>query len=224
MRKTTLVVGAGWAGRGGRAWPCRRPGRRARASRRDCRLLARPLRPAEAEHQSTDLQAPRGALSAGNETLPCARRVRALPGDYAERNQLDVRLATRVDRLDRDREGWLVRTSAGEMAAAQVNPPPATSTHPISPTGLAAANTEDGCCTRPNTALRNRSATWTCWSSDRDAPASRSPTTSPPAAPAASALRCARRPTSCSGPRVACPATFPRSQCSACRHRSPTPR
>jgi putative flavoprotein involved in K+ transport len=40
--------------------------------------------------------------------------------DYAERNQLDVRLATRVGRLDRDNGGWLVHTSAGETAAAHV--------------------------------------------------------------------------------------------------------
>jgi glycine/D-amino acid oxidase-like deaminating enzyme len=40
--------------------------------------------------------------------------------DHAERNELDVRLATRADRIDRDAEGWLVQTSAGEMAAAQV--------------------------------------------------------------------------------------------------------
>ncbi len=40
--------------------------------------------------------------------------------DYAERNALDVRLGTRVERLDPDGGGWLVRTSAGELHAAQV--------------------------------------------------------------------------------------------------------
>ena len=40
--------------------------------------------------------------------------------DYSERNELDVRLGTQAARIDRDGRSWLLRTSAGEMAAAQV--------------------------------------------------------------------------------------------------------
>ena len=41
--------------------------------------------------------------------------------DYTSHNELDVRLGTRVDRLDRsDPDGWLVRSSAGDLAAAHV--------------------------------------------------------------------------------------------------------
>jgi cation diffusion facilitator CzcD-associated flavoprotein CzcO len=40
--------------------------------------------------------------------------------DYARHNQLDVRFGTPVDRLDRDPGGWVVRSSAGDLAAAQV--------------------------------------------------------------------------------------------------------
>ena len=40
--------------------------------------------------------------------------------DYAADNGLDVRLRTRVERLDRDGAGWLVRTSNGDLRADQV--------------------------------------------------------------------------------------------------------
>jgi cation diffusion facilitator CzcD-associated flavoprotein CzcO len=39
---------------------------------------------------------------------------------YAERHQLDVRLRTAVKRIDRDGDGWIVRTSTGDMAAEHV--------------------------------------------------------------------------------------------------------
>ncbi|HEX2103214.1 MAG TPA: NAD(P)/FAD-dependent oxidoreductase [Solirubrobacteraceae bacterium] len=45
--------------------------------------------------------------------------VRHLDG-YAERHQVDVRLRTQVERVDRDGEGWLVRTTAGDFSAAHV--------------------------------------------------------------------------------------------------------
>ena len=38
---------------------------------------------------------------------------------YAARNQLDVRLGTTVDRIDRDDGRWVVRSSAGELPADQ---------------------------------------------------------------------------------------------------------
>jgi cation diffusion facilitator CzcD-associated flavoprotein CzcO len=40
--------------------------------------------------------------------------------DYAERSRLDVRPYTRVDRIERDDGGWLLRTSAGELPASHV--------------------------------------------------------------------------------------------------------
>jgi cation diffusion facilitator CzcD-associated flavoprotein CzcO len=40
--------------------------------------------------------------------------------EFAEHNELDVRLGTRVDRVDRDHGAWRVRTSAGDLTAAQV--------------------------------------------------------------------------------------------------------
>jgi cation diffusion facilitator CzcD-associated flavoprotein CzcO len=45
--------------------------------------------------------------------------VRYLRG-YAERHELDVRLRTAVERIDRDGEGFVVRTSAGDIAADHV--------------------------------------------------------------------------------------------------------
>ena len=40
--------------------------------------------------------------------------------DYAERNELDVRLGTRVDRIDRAGDGWMVRTEKGDFGADEV--------------------------------------------------------------------------------------------------------
>jgi cation diffusion facilitator CzcD-associated flavoprotein CzcO len=39
---------------------------------------------------------------------------------YAARFGVDVRLRTRVERIDRDGDGWVVRTSSGDVAAAHV--------------------------------------------------------------------------------------------------------
>jgi cation diffusion facilitator CzcD-associated flavoprotein CzcO len=39
---------------------------------------------------------------------------------YAHRHELDVRLRTTVERIDRDGEGFVVRTSSGDVAASQV--------------------------------------------------------------------------------------------------------
>jgi putative flavoprotein involved in K+ transport len=58
-----------------------------------------------------------------------SRAVGAFPGRddvarylerYAERHELDVRLRTTVERIDRDGDGFVVRTSAGDMAADHV--------------------------------------------------------------------------------------------------------
>ena len=39
---------------------------------------------------------------------------------YAERGGVEVRVNTLVDRIDRDPEGWTVRTPSGDVAASQV--------------------------------------------------------------------------------------------------------
>jgi cation diffusion facilitator CzcD-associated flavoprotein CzcO len=40
--------------------------------------------------------------------------------EYAQRNRLDIRLGTRVERIDRDEDGWVLRTSAGDVRGDQV--------------------------------------------------------------------------------------------------------
>ncbi len=39
---------------------------------------------------------------------------------YAERNRIDIRLGTRVERIDRDEDRWVLRTSAGDVRGDQV--------------------------------------------------------------------------------------------------------
>jgi cation diffusion facilitator CzcD-associated flavoprotein CzcO len=65
-------------------------------------------------------------------SLPGARHKRGTPmfpsrdelvrylEDYAKRGSVDVRVNTQVERIDRDGSGWIVRTSAGDLAADQV--------------------------------------------------------------------------------------------------------
>jgi cation diffusion facilitator CzcD-associated flavoprotein CzcO len=40
--------------------------------------------------------------------------------DYARHHQLEIRFGTHVERIDRDGDGWLVRTSSGDVPAADV--------------------------------------------------------------------------------------------------------
>ncbi len=53
-------------------------------------------------------------------TFPSREAMIAYLEAYARDNKLDVRLDTRVDRIDRDGSDWTVRTSAGNLRAAQV--------------------------------------------------------------------------------------------------------
>jgi cation diffusion facilitator CzcD-associated flavoprotein CzcO len=46
--------------------------------------------------------------------------VRAYFRDYAHAHQLDIRTGTPVERIDRDGEGWVLRTGAGDLPAARV--------------------------------------------------------------------------------------------------------
>ena len=84
------------------------------------RVLARPLRPAAPQLQPLVLAPARRALSAFGRHVSLPRRDGRYLEAYARDNKLDVRLDTRVDRIDRDGSGWTVRTSAGNLRAAQV--------------------------------------------------------------------------------------------------------
>jgi NADPH-dependent 2,4-dienoyl-CoA reductase/sulfur reductase-like enzyme len=63
---------------------------------------------------------PGGRYARGTGTFPSRDEMVAYLESYAERYQLDVRLRTRVERIDRDADGWTVRTSRGDVAAADV--------------------------------------------------------------------------------------------------------
>jgi putative flavoprotein involved in K+ transport len=63
---------------------------------------------------------PRGRYARGTGIFPSRDELVAYLEDYAGRHQVDVRLRTRVERLDRDGAGWVVRTSSGDVAAQQV--------------------------------------------------------------------------------------------------------
>jgi putative flavoprotein involved in K+ transport len=63
---------------------------------------------------------PGGAYARGTGIFPSRDEMVAYLESYAERYQLDVRLRTRVERIDRGAEGWIVRTTRGDMDAQHV--------------------------------------------------------------------------------------------------------
>ena len=63
---------------------------------------------------------PGGRYARGTAVFPSRDEVVGYLEDYAERHAVDVRLNTRVERIDRDGEGWIVRTSGDDVAAEQV--------------------------------------------------------------------------------------------------------
>jgi putative flavoprotein involved in K+ transport len=65
-------------------------------------------------------QLPGARFSRGTGVFPSRVDMVRYLGDYAERAGLDVRLGTEVQRIDRDGDGWVVRTSGGDLAAASV--------------------------------------------------------------------------------------------------------
>ena len=56
----------------------------------------------------------------GDGTVPLARPDGRYLEEYARANALDVRVNTRVERIDRERGGWSLRTSAGDVSSEQV--------------------------------------------------------------------------------------------------------
>ncbi len=56
----------------------------------------------------------------GTPIFPSRDEVVAYLEGYAKRNRIEVRLGTRLERIDRGGDGWLLQTSAGDMAADHV--------------------------------------------------------------------------------------------------------
>jgi cation diffusion facilitator CzcD-associated flavoprotein CzcO len=56
----------------------------------------------------------------GTPVFPSRNEVVAYLEGYAKRNRIEVRLGTRLERIDRGGDGWLLKTSKGDMAADHV--------------------------------------------------------------------------------------------------------
>jgi cation diffusion facilitator CzcD-associated flavoprotein CzcO len=63
---------------------------------------------------------PGGRYARGTGVFPSRDEVVGYLEDYAARNAVEVRLSTRVERLDRNGAGWIVRTAGGDVAAEHV--------------------------------------------------------------------------------------------------------
>ena len=63
---------------------------------------------------------PRTRFARGTGIFPTRDEVVSYLEAYARRHGLDVRLGTRVERIDADGDGWIVRTSNGDISASQV--------------------------------------------------------------------------------------------------------
>jgi cation diffusion facilitator CzcD-associated flavoprotein CzcO len=63
---------------------------------------------------------PDGPYPAGTGIFPSRDEIVSYLEGYAERHGVDVRLDTPVQRIDRDGDGWVVRTHDGDVPAAQV--------------------------------------------------------------------------------------------------------
>ena len=63
---------------------------------------------------------PRSRYARGTGMFPTRNQVVSYLEGYAKRHELDIRLGTSVERIDRDGGGWIVRTSAGDFRAAHV--------------------------------------------------------------------------------------------------------
>jgi cation diffusion facilitator CzcD-associated flavoprotein CzcO len=63
---------------------------------------------------------PRGRYAPGTPLFPSRDQIVKHLEDYAEQNELDVRLGTKVERIDREGDAWVIRTSSGDLPASQV--------------------------------------------------------------------------------------------------------
>jgi cation diffusion facilitator CzcD-associated flavoprotein CzcO len=63
---------------------------------------------------------PRGRYARGTGVFPSRDEMVGYLEGYAGRHAVEVRLQTRVQRIDRNGAGWVVRTSRGDVAAEQV--------------------------------------------------------------------------------------------------------
>src|SRR5919108_20273 len=63
---------------------------------------------------------PRTRFARGTGIFPTRDEVVSYLEAYAKRHELDVRLGTRVERVDAEGDGWIVRTSNGDISASQV--------------------------------------------------------------------------------------------------------
>jgi cation diffusion facilitator CzcD-associated flavoprotein CzcO len=63
---------------------------------------------------------PRGRWLRGTPMFPSRDEVVSYLEGYARRKRIEVRLGTRLDRIDRGADGWILRTSAGEVLADHV--------------------------------------------------------------------------------------------------------
>ena len=82
--------------------------------------MARALRPAAAELEPVVLQASGRKYGRASGAFPARDDVVRYLEGYAERHELEVRLRTGAERIDRDGDGFVVRTSAGDVAADHV--------------------------------------------------------------------------------------------------------
>jgi putative flavoprotein involved in K+ transport len=64
---------------------------------------------------------------------PSRDAVRAYLRDYARDQVADVRTGTRVERIERDGDGWLLRTGAGDVRAGRVVVATGTNAEPVTP-------------------------------------------------------------------------------------------
>jgi cation diffusion facilitator CzcD-associated flavoprotein CzcO len=63
---------------------------------------------------------PRGRYRRGTPMFPSRDEVVSYLEGYARRNRIQVRLGTRLDRIDRGPDGWILRTSTGDLLAEHV--------------------------------------------------------------------------------------------------------
>jgi cation diffusion facilitator CzcD-associated flavoprotein CzcO len=63
---------------------------------------------------------PRGRYPRGTPIFPSRDEVISYLEGYARHNRIDVRLGTRLERIDRNGNGWLLRSSTGDLLASHV--------------------------------------------------------------------------------------------------------